>query len=761
MSNGFDLRQHINLRDPELLDEFRAILDRREQGSLTRRGAANIIKEDIGERQALDRLSRRFPGSVRAVVARRPNGVPILDAVLRTPNGEFVIVEAKFSSAGKARLGRTNSRMWVAVARGWQRVKLKGVTTQMSPQWINERLIELGDTGDKAARRLAAEINQALRAGRVRALTVVTDSTGEVLKIIDHTEELQRSFTRAAPFRTPSPELPAPTAGRPAAGDRAVSSRTTTAAAAEEAEALAARRASTVVARKGGEVAVRQAAIRGAAGAVGRVLVAGLVRLVAVLNVLGWVLLAVELISWISDHYREKAIQEALEKGLETNIPTEITTALERDRDEIARHYARAWLAGRHRQPVFLYLSPRIIVEGRHYEEGFKFWASAPVKSLADDLVSMSPIAPRRRELGSNGPSYYGVEIRWSVDQPIYTPFDIYLAFTEFFVEHIVDSWAMQYSTGTKLDPATVKRLHGAVDFLAYMSATLKFEPWFGFVPEDRAFSSGRAAVERWEALQGLSARLVKELIPAVSTFEAKGLINPRTMRWDAYWSPLRSELDPREDESLVPAMQTIATDMKYLDSKHLEYERFETLHARETAGHNVLFKILNASIEAQKLVDLREYLKPVQKYLPASLAPSVPMLELSGTAAGQLVIEAPESTAPNCKCQEATGAAPASVPRRGDGPATGRLPGHGPEDQSQYLKSRFSDPTHRRRLALLRKPRGRISSPVRLNGETVFRHRMHLRLVARPECLASSAFGVCRRAGCAAQAAELGLRPP
>jgi hypothetical protein len=125
MSNGFDLtqfdlRQHINLRDPELLDEFRAILDRREQGSLTRRGAANIIKEDIGERQALDRLSRRFPGSVRAVVARRPNGVPILDAVLRTPDGEFVIVEAKFSSAGRARLGRTNSRMWVAVARGWQ-----------------------------------------------------------------------------------------------------------------------------------------------------------------------------------------------------------------------------------------------------------------------------------------------------------------------------------------------------------------------------------------------------------------------------------------------------------------------------------------------------------------------------------------------------------------------------------------------------------------------------------------------------------------
>jgi hypothetical protein len=226
------------------------------------------------------------------------------------------------------------------------------------------------------------------------------------------------------------------------------------------------------------------------------------------------------------------------------------------------------------------------------------------------------------------------------VDQPIYTPFEIYLAFTEFFVEHIVDSWASQYATGTKLDPATVKRLHGAVDFLAHMSATLKFEPWFGFDPADRAFSSARTAVERWEALQGLSERLVKQLIPTVSGLEAKGLINPRTMRWDAYWSPLRSELDPREDESLVPAMQTIATDMKYLDSKHLGYERFETLHAREKAAHNPLFRVLTASIEAQKLVDLSEYLKPVQKHLPASLAPPVPTLDISGTPAGQLVID-------------------------------------------------------------------------------------------------------------------------
>jgi len=41
-----------------------------------------------------------------------------------------------------------------------------------------------------------------------------------------------------------------------------------------------------------------------------------------------------------------------------------------------------------------------------------------------------------------------------------------------------------------------------------------------------------------------------------------------------------------------------------------------------------------------------------------------------------------------------------------------------------------------------------------------VFRHRSHLRLVAPPERGASTAAGVCRRAGCAARAAELGLCP-
>jgi hypothetical protein len=672
MANGFDLTQNINLGDPELLDIFRGILDRRAAGSLKPIGAANKIKERIGERQALDRLSRRFPGAKPIVIAGRRNGVPILDCVLRRPDGGFVIIEAKFSSAGRPNLGTTNSRMWVETQRGWRQIKVFDATTQMSPRWIEDRLAELARSSERATRRLAGELNRALRAGRFNSYTVVTDSTGEVLKVIDNTPEWARSFTqRGVEFRTASPALEA-TAGRTAAtagegaatagaaeaapaslsevGERAVSSRLSGSAVAGEAEVLAARGAGASLAareggalavRGGGAVAVRLAAVRGAAVAVGRALVTGLLRILPILNALGLLLLAVDVIGLIWDHYKDKAVQKAIEKALQTNIPTEITTALEKDKDEIARHYARAWINRRGRSNIFLYLSPRIVVEGGYREGGFHFTASVPVQSYEKDLVSTTFIEPRQRDVASSGPDYYEIELRWSVDQPIYTPFDIYLAFTEFFVEHIVDSWAMHYGRNVKLSPRTVSQFHRSVDVLASVSATLKFEPWFGFVADDSTFSSSRAAVDRWEALQKLSQRLEKELMPLVSALESKQLINSHTARLETFWSPLRSELDPREDDSLLPALEMIALDMKYLDSKYLEYERFQTLQAR-TRRHGALFAVFGASIEAQKQEDLKEFLRPVERFLPRSLAPpsSGFVLELDPKTAGELVLE-------------------------------------------------------------------------------------------------------------------------
>ncbi|HEX6997427.1 MAG TPA: hypothetical protein VF322_04740 [Gammaproteobacteria bacterium] len=637
MSNGFDLTQHINLRDPELLDTFRAILERREQGSLKPAGAENKTKERIGERQALDRLSRRFPGAEPIVIARRPNGVPVLDLVLKTSDGHFVIIESKFSATGRVKLGRTISRMWVSTRRGWKAIKVRGATTQMSPRWLEDRLAELVRYGQ---RRLAGELNQALRAGRFNAYTVLTDSTGEVLKVIDHTPEWARSYTRPDVELTPASPIPDPAvAPTSVVGNRAVENRLTAGPVVEEGEALLARRSATAGAREVTEVLARRAAVRGAARIVGRVLVAVLGRVLMVLNAVGLVLLAVEVVSMIWDHFKNKAINAAIDKALRTNIPVEIDAALKKHEHDIARYYARAWLNKGNESALFLYLSPRMFVEGGYGQNGFEFAANVRVRSIERDLVSTEFFAPNRKEIMSSGPSYYNFEIRWSVAHPIYTPFDIYLAFTEFFVEHVVDSWAMQYATGAELSTATVKLFYSAVDLLAELSATLKYEPWFGYEP-GRGFSTSRAAGERWEALQKLSKRIEEELAPKISELESRKLVNPHTARWDAFWSPLRSELDPREEDSLLPALHQIAVEMKYLDAAHLEYERFETLHARSQGERSVLPVLLRNSIESQKMLDLREFLRPVQHHLPKSLSPGPELFVFPAETAGKLVLE-------------------------------------------------------------------------------------------------------------------------
>jgi len=271
-----------------------------------------------------------------------------------------------------------------------------------------------------------------------------------------------------------------------------------------------------------------------------------------------------------------------------------------------------------------------MVIEGGYRSEGFAFQVSVPVRSLADDLVSTAFIKAERKDVTSSGPSYYHYQLRWSVANPLYTPFDIYHAFTDYFVEHIVDSWAMHYVTGTTLSADTVSRFHATVSMLAEISATLKFEPWFGFVPSHRAFVPSTVGIERWEALKKLSDKIEKELIPSVSVLERQGLINTSTVRWDAYWSPVRSELDPHGEESLVPAMRRIAVDMRSLAAKDLEYERFETMEARVTTRQQLVISVMGNAIETQKLLDLREFLKPVAHRLPQSMVPALNMIELT-----------------------------------------------------------------------------------------------------------------------------------
>jgi hypothetical protein len=352
--------------------------------------------------------------------------------------------------------------------------------------------------------------------------------------------------------------------------------------------------------------------------------------------VIGWALVVYDLIGFIWDHFKEKAIERAVEEGLKADIPAQLTKGLEQSKNDLARHYARAWLDKHTKGPVFLYLSPRIVVEGGYGEDGFKYVARAPAKSVENDLVSTRFLEPGRRQISGGATAHEEIEIRWSVANPIFTPFEIYRAFTEFFAEHLVDSWTMNYATGVKMTQKAVADFHRAVEFLAEMSAILKYEPWFGWVPSDQAISTSRAAAERWEALQKLSKRIENELVPLVARLERQTLVNPKTVRWDTLTSPLRDELDPRGEDALTPSMRTVAIDMRYFDARHLEYERFETLYARQKGA---LLSVVGASVEAQKDVDLREFLKPVQRYLPKSLVPAPPRYDFTGVPAGELVI--------------------------------------------------------------------------------------------------------------------------
>jgi hypothetical protein len=407
--------------------------------------------------------------------------------------------------------------------------------------------------------------------------------------------------------------------------------------AAGEGEALA--RGTTVATREAVQIATRESALKGAVSVVSRVLLEGLVHVLAILDVIGWALLVVELVNWLFSRERDEAIQKAVEEGLKKDIPAAVAKGLDQNKDEVARHYARAWLDKHARAPVFLYLSPRIIaVGGYRFGTGFTYTAKAPGTSVEDDLVSTTFLQPQRDVIYQGDSTYEQVAIRWSIANPIYTPFQIYLAFTEFFAEHLVDSWAMNYATGLKMSQKVVTDFHRAVSILAEMSATLKFEPWYGWVPSNRAISSGQAASERWEALQRLAQRIEKELVPLVGGLEKQKLVNPKTVRWDALTSPLRSELDPSGEDSLTPSMRTIAFDMRYLDAKYLDYERFETLYAKQQPGG--VLAAMPGSIDAQKDFDLREFLKPVQKYLPKSLAPAAPAYyDFTGVDASKLMI--------------------------------------------------------------------------------------------------------------------------
>src|SRR6478609_6309448 len=291
---AFDIRQHVNPETKKLIDDAIEILDRRKAGSLTKRGASNKIKEDIGEYRAMQRISNRFPSARSILVATRPNSVPIVDLLFETPDGRFIIVEAKFSSSGSVHFGRTNTSLWEFTPDGWHEVVPPPKTTvQMSPQWINNRVLELERSGKPGARRLAARLKQALFAGQVEAYTVPTDRTGEVLRTLDHTPELVSAFRRPGVQFRPQSTVAASVVGErgvgateravrdrgPGVGERSIEGRTAAAEAmdgpighrVDPGVEAAVRESAEVAASEGAEVAIREGGtIAARKGVVGR-----------------------------------------------------------------------------------------------------------------------------------------------------------------------------------------------------------------------------------------------------------------------------------------------------------------------------------------------------------------------------------------------------------------------------------------------------------------------------------------------------------
>ena len=174
--------------DTAFMNDMREILERKRPGTphargpLTETGAIDKVKDVLGERNAIRLLRRKYPGAGVIQIARRGiHGAPVLDGLLRTADGRFIIIEAKWSDKGKPSLGRINGRQFVNDGMGWKEVKLPKSIKQMSPAWVEAKIRELRGKGGRN-RRLAAELDRAYRAGRVVPYLVTTDDVGEVRK---------------------------------------------------------------------------------------------------------------------------------------------------------------------------------------------------------------------------------------------------------------------------------------------------------------------------------------------------------------------------------------------------------------------------------------------------------------------------------------------------------------------------------------------------------------------------------------------------
>lgn len=147
-----------------------------------------------------------------------PAGVPVLDWLFETGDGEFVVVEAK---SAKAELSHTRGRVIVFDPSGSGHfLDIPHQVQQFSPAWFRQRLEDLKNSGEQEFRRLAHRLELSWRAGKIRPLLIRAPpgahTTELAMEVLDYADEWCAEWNVAPNFKVPQgAEIGATHAGAP------------------------------------------------------------------------------------------------------------------------------------------------------------------------------------------------------------------------------------------------------------------------------------------------------------------------------------------------------------------------------------------------------------------------------------------------------------------------------------------------------------------------------------------------------------------
>jgi hypothetical protein len=395
----------------------------------------------------------------------------------------------------------------------------------------------------------------------------------------------------------------------------------------------------------------RRLARRAALRAAGRFLVTALGRsiLVAlrVLNVVGGILLALEVYNAIVSYYREKHIREALLEGLKTQIPEAMRRNLNAHREAIARHYVSAWERAGGNRPLFLYISPRVVIyNDPGPDETYNFKVKLEVKNLLRDFITTRRLTFKREDIDVYERNYT-ISLRWSVEQPLFTPFDIYLAHIQLVARIVVEEWEKVYIREQRVSDRLARAFHAVVEECARIAVVLRSDAYFGYDPGERSYLKSKAGWQRYGALERLSKRIHDRLIPRIDTLMRMHPIDPeaRLVIVTAQGDPLAQEVELQlGGTDLVLSLQQMADQMKANYSvSDLEYLRFETVDAMQNPIR-AIGPLVRLGADAH-IPDLTDFLAPVLDFLPADLRPPPTRADYFevGPGVGEVQIERPE----------------------------------------------------------------------------------------------------------------------